>query len=130
MKHTKLFEQFINEATKPSSNLQGNKDKGSVVIVMYFNSKDQSSNSSKLWDSVIGLINANQGKLSDYTVTDSVVEFETIRRSNADEFIKQMNIDIPENIKGYSSFEIYKITLEDGRTEAASSRGGSFITIK
>lgn len=108
MKNFKTFEQIINEATRPSSNLQGNKDKGSVVIVMYFNSKNRSSNSSKLWNDVIGLINANQGKLSDYTVTDSVVEFEAIRRSNVDEFIKQMNIDIPGRIKGYSSFEIYK----------------------
>jgi hypothetical protein len=49
------------------------------------------------------------GILEDYTVTDSAAEFEVIKRSNVDEFIIQMNIDIPKNIKGYSSFEIYKV---------------------
>ena len=97
----------LREAFRPSTNLQGNKDKNSVVIVMFFNNKDQKSNSPGLWNDVMGLINANQGKLQDYTVTDSVVEFEAIKRSNVDEFVKQMNIDIPKNIKGYSSFEIY-----------------------
>jgi hypothetical protein len=109
MKHIQLFEDFLNEASRPSTNLQGNKDKNSVVILMFFNNKDQRANSSKLWNNVIGLINANQGKLQDYTVTDSIAEFEVIKRSNVDEFIKQMNIDIPKNIKGYSSFEIYAI---------------------
>ena len=109
MKHIKLFEEHINEASRPSTNLQGNKDKNSAVIVMFFNSKDQKYNSTRLWDDVMGLINANQGKLEDYTVTDSVAEFEVIKRSNIDEFIIQMNIDIPKNIKGYSSFEIYKV---------------------
>lgn len=109
MKRIKLFEQFVNEANNPSTNLQGNKDTGSIVITFYFNYKDQKNNSSKLWNNVIGLINVNQGKLSDYTVTDSVVEFECIRRSNTDEFIKQMNADILKRIKGYTSFEIYKV---------------------
>jgi hypothetical protein len=109
MKVLPTFEHFVNEAARPSVNLQGNKDKNSAVIVMFFNSKDQKSNSSMLWNDVIGLINANQGKLEDYTVTDSGVEFEVIKRSNIDGFIKQMNIDIPKNIKGYTSFEIYKV---------------------
>ena len=108
MKHVKLFEQFLNEGN-PSTNVQGNKDRGSIIITLYFNYKDQKNNSSKLWNQVIGLINANQGKLSDYIVTDSVVEFECIERSNADEFIAQMQSDISKNIKGYTSFEIYKV---------------------
>lgn len=100
--------RMLNENT-PSTNLQGNKDRGSVVITLYFNYKDQKNNSSNLWNQVIGLINANQGKLSDFTVTDSVAEFECIERSNADEFITQMQADIQESIKGYTSFEIYKV---------------------
>lgn len=100
--------KMLNE-NNPSTNLQGNKDRGSVVITLYFNSRDQKNNSSNLWNQVIGLINANQGKLSDYMVTDSIAEFECIERSNTDEFITQMQVDISENIKGYTSFEIYKV---------------------
>jgi len=103
------FNSRMLKENAPSTNLQGNKDSGSIVITLYFNSRDQKNNSSSLWNQVIGLINANQGKLNDYTVTDSVAEFECIERSNTDEFITQMQADIPENIKGYTSFDIYKV---------------------
>jgi hypothetical protein len=99
----------LTEASTPSKNLQGNKDRGSIVITFYFNHKQQKNNSSRLWNRVIGLINSNQGKLLDYTVTDSVAEFELVGRSNADQFIKTMNSEIPGYITGYSSFDIYKV---------------------
>jgi hypothetical protein len=100
--------QKVLTEVSPSTNLQGNKDSDSIVIIFYFNRTQQVNNSSKLWNNVIGLINANQGKLLDYTVTDNVAEFELVGRSNADEFIKTMNSEIPNYINGYTSFDIYK----------------------
>jgi hypothetical protein len=103
-----IFKQ-LTEVSTPSKNLQGNKDRGSIVITFYFNHTQQKNNSNTLWNRVIGLINSNQGKLLDYTVTDSTAEFELVGRSNADQFIKTMNSEIPGYITGYSSFDIYKI---------------------
>jgi hypothetical protein len=121
MKHIKLFEQFVNESDhnvfEPIENAPSEKAYKSHNDVFIINV------TAKKVDSTINKIvkKPNVVEGDGYKIladsAGSIVFFE----------LTQVAEEVAQTLGGEA---VSKVTLSDGKTESASSRGGSFIIIK
>ena len=121
MKYIKLFEEFVNESDhnvyEPIENAPSPKAyksrSGTYIINMTAKKVDGTINKIVKKPNVV----AGEGYNILADAKGSIVFFE----------LTEVAEEVAKTLGGEA---VGKVTLEDGRTEAASSRGGSFITIK
>ena len=121
MKHIKLFEEFVNESDhnvyEPVENAPSPKAyksrSGTYIINMTAKKVDGTINKIVKKPNVV----AGEGYNILADAKGSIVFFE----------LTEVAEEVAKTLGGEA---VGKVTLEDGRTESASSRGGSFIIIK